>query len=69
MLKMAEIRLYKDKDHDRLFGQGINTKDYIKRRGPTEHTERHRIFFVTISRYFFCVFLCILWALIIGRFQ
>jgi len=38
-LKVSEIKLYKDKDHDRLFGQNVITKNYMKKRGPTEHTE------------------------------
>jgi hypothetical protein len=63
MLKMAEIKLHEDKDHDRLFGQNVTAIHYMKKRGPTEDTEGHRIFFVTISLYFFCVILCFLWAL------
>ena len=40
-----------------------------EKKGPTEYTEYtegHRIFFVIISLYFFCVFLCVrmMWALI-----
>jgi len=36
----------------------------MKKEGPTDYTERHRIFFVIIFLFFFCVFLCVrmMWA-------
>jgi len=49
-----------------------NVKSFMKenekkRPHNYEYTEGHKTFFVIISLYFFCVFLCVLWALKIGR--